>query len=114
MPQATALGTFDLSADFVTPPYDITGMIPGAASIQCEYDGADAADGDFVIEATNELGGKYGVVQHEEALTDSGEGTYNFVFVVQIQNYVRVRYTANSVTAGTATIRFKAQTQRNT
>ena len=98
-----------LSADFNTPAIDA--LYFELFAIQIVWTGADATDGEFEIEASLD-GANWATYCKSVRVVDAPADNQPWDFDLSGMRFLRVSFTANANTAGTAQIRYLLKTQR--
>lgn len=97
--------SLNLASDTNTPPFEVKGL--EVVSIQATWIGVTAFDGTMIIEASNNLLDWNVLDADENEITvDTGADSQIWNLQKNMNNYVRLRYTANSNTTGNAIILF--------
>ena len=106
--ESSIASAVSMSSDFLSSNIDVTGLKSG--SLEARWSGADQDDGTFVVECSND-GTNFS--QYGESGTSLGgdlTDTQIWNILEFTTRFIRLRYTANSVTTGTFSVHFSGRT----
>lgn len=110
MAEKIAIGVMALSADAVTPAFGVSELTNGA--VEFVWTGVTAFDASVIVEAAiapegawNTVGGA-SMANLGRAILDSAADAQTWTVKIWPSKFVRLSYTSNSNTTGTATFKF--------
>ncbi len=94
--------TLDLSSDTTSNVYDVLAYTAGA--IEVDYTGLDASDGEFQLQGRNTTTADWKPINNGDVIAVNASDDILYDIAFSGYRYISVAWTANSVTAGTASL----------